>query len=438
MNQLILVGGPTLVGKSNFVDILVDDGIRFVRPRSYTTRLRRLEETRSEYEHVSIIEFNQLKTNGAFITVDEVYGNSYAISYESIVEIVKTQRVAIKEVHPKNHKKIKELLSGVISVLLLPKDMKSFWIEAERDAYKLPKERVERLYEDKRFYEDLDFLSYPFDIVLRIDLNSDLELLKKEFIYLLQNQTINQPNLKDIERKNRSGYEFIASEFTDEKRVTTANFHDLSFEFLLSETNRQLGPKDNVLDLGTGRGYLAHKLSETYSKVFSVDLAFQMLQFNGVLTSQVKMVCGSAFNLPFLSDSFNVVVSSLADPFLIEAALVEISRVLKKDGRFICSSPSEVWSAAFRDHVNNSRLSTKFLHSSGLEVEVFSFTYTNDQLVQLLLSCGFIVEIIKTVSGKELKKHSRDISPALLNASRKLKIELDDLPIVQLLIARKG
>ena len=86
--QLIMVGGPSLIGKSSFVDALIENDDRFARPISYTTRPRRAGERKSEYKHVSLREFKRLEGAGFFLTTDEAYGNYYAISLPSIVDTV--------------------------------------------------------------------------------------------------------------------------------------------------------------------------------------------------------------------------------------------------------------------------------------------------------------------------------------------------------------
>ena len=39
----------------------------------------------------------------------------------------------------------------------------------------------------------------------------------------------------DVERQNRCGYDLIADEFSDEERITTANFHCLDAGFFRGE-----------------------------------------------------------------------------------------------------------------------------------------------------------------------------------------------------------
>lgn len=438
MAQIILVGGPTGIGKSRFIDSLIEQKEIFSRPKSYTTRPRRYDETRDEYEYVLFDEFEKLRADNLFVTVDDIYGNYYAMTYRSIAEIIQSKRIAIKEIHPKNHAKLKNILTDTISVLLLPKSPDTFWKEAEHNSHLLSPERLARLREDQEFYNSLDPYSYPFDIVLTVDSMSTPNLLKYYFLYNLVHKISTSVLLSNkFDSINQLGYDLIAEEFSDDQRITTANFHDISQTFFKSQIEQYANRSQPVLDLGSGRGHLVPILQENFSTVVVIDISPQMLSFIKPQSSGLVKVVGSASNLPFADQSFNFVVSSLADPFLRKEALNEVFRILVNNGIFIFSSPSKIWSDAIRQGDVYSQESTIFIHSSGLEATVYSFTYTDDELRQLVFSCGFQIEKLEVAYGRELNKYSRIISPALTQATNRLLIELDDLPILQMVTVRK-
>ena len=184
MTKIVLIGGPTGIGKSTFIDSLLSDmeGGKFCRPTSYTTRPPRYGETRQEYEHISHDDFQTMNDSGVFVTVDKVYENYYSISLNSIQEIIGNGGIAIKEVHPSNHGKLKSLLPDVLSVLILPEDSDKFWATAQSRISSLGSDRLVRLHEDQAFYESLDTSAYPFDIVLRVSPSMSIEVLKTVFI----------------------------------------------------------------------------------------------------------------------------------------------------------------------------------------------------------------------------------------------------------------
>ena len=193
-----------------------------------------------------------------------------------------------------------------------------------------------------------------------------------------------------------------------------------------------------MLDLGAGTGYLTSKLKKLFKVVVAVDISSTMLSLIQPDPRIVKVVA-SAFSLPFPNETFKIIVCSLADPFLVPESLHEIARVLTDDGVFIFNSPSKIWSDALRSNNHNSELNfTRFVHSSGNEVSVYSFTYTDVELQNLVESCGFRFEAFEVAHGSGLKSHPRPISSALTQAAQKLGLEVDDLPILQLMVVRKA
>jgi guanylate kinase/ubiquinone/menaquinone biosynthesis C-methylase UbiE len=441
MVKIVLVGGPTGIGKSTFIDSLLSDtdSRAFCRPVSYTTRLPRSGETRQEYEHISHDEFQRMNDAGAFVTVDKVYENYYSISRNSIQEIIEQGGIAIKEVHPSNHGKLKTLLPDVISVLVLSEDSGSFWAKAQSRISLLDSDRLLRLHEDQAFYESLDITAYPFDIVLRVSSSTSTETLKTTFIASLLDKIAASEDcyITALEERNKVGYDFIANEFFDDRRVTTANFHDLSIDFFNHHVESCRDLDQVVLDLGAGTGYLTSKLKKLFKVVVAVDISSTMLSLIQPDPGIVKVVA-SAFSLPFPDKTFKVIVCSLVDPFLLPEALHEIARILTDDGVFIFNSPSKIWSDALRSINYDLELNaTRFVHSSGNEVSVHSFTYTDIELQNLVESCGFQIDAFEVADGRGLKNHARPISSALTQAAQKLGMEVDDLPILQLMIVRK-
>jgi hypothetical protein len=78
---------------------------------------------------------------------------------------------------------------------------------------------------------------------------------------------------------------------------------------------------------------------------------------------------------------------------------------------------------------------TRFLHSSGQAAVVYSFTYHDVELRELLTACGYTLDRFVVAHGRELTDHR--ISPALIQAAVQLQMEFGDLPILQMVVARK-
>jgi SAM-dependent methyltransferase len=96
----------------------------------------------------------------------------------------------------------------------------------------------------------------------------------------------------------------------------------------------------NVLDLGCGRGGVAEVIWRDVRLAAGVDP--DMASLTGHRAQGMPVVRAVAGNLPFASDSFDVVVSvwvleHLADPL---EAFIEVRRVLRPGGHFIFLTPN--------------------------------------------------------------------------------------------------
>jgi SAM-dependent methyltransferase len=105
-----------------------------------------------------------------------------------------------------------------------------------------------------------------------------------------------------------------------------------------------------VLDVACGTAYGSTILAQTgAAQVVGVDISIEAVAGNGKQPTCLTLANGDACNLPFDSDTFDVVVSfetieHLPSPELL---LAEISRVLKRGGFCICSSPNRDFRPSF-------------------------------------------------------------------------------------------
>ena len=107
----------------------------------------------------------------------------------------------------------------------------------------------------------------------------------------------------------------------------------------------EIAAKKDVLDIACGEGYGAQMLAAKAMRVVGVDIDAATIKlakktYGG--NKRLKFETASCLSLPFPDHSFDVVVSFETIEHIAEheAFLAEVSRVLRKDGVFIVSTPN--------------------------------------------------------------------------------------------------
>lgn len=128
-----------------------------------------------------------------------------------------------------------------------------------------------------------------------------------------------------------------------------------------SETNKRvkvvfedLLPKKDIkgkkfLEVGCGLGYFSNKASRLGAKVSGIDIGPKLVAINKKLTPNGKFIVSSASKLSFKDESFDVVLSTEVIEHVEnqKAALKEMSRVLKKNGILVITTPNRIFKPLF-------------------------------------------------------------------------------------------
>lgn len=418
--SLTLFSGPSAIGKTSVVNLLTAEWpTRFCRPRSFTTRPRRQNEDASEYEFVSEDAMRRLHGSGALLNLDEVYGHLYAIARESVESALVRGRSPVKEVHPANVRKIRSGGLPVCSVLLLPTDWESWRVRAtSRD-----RERAEI---DECFYRSLD--ASTFDIVRLVppgESERDVAIGLARSIRCFVASEAHAPTPGTIDDTNRAGYDAVAGEFDASRRPTTDNFHTLSRPFF-AEQIRLLSVDSRCVELGPGQGWLRKEFDWPSVRYDGLDVSPLMAH----LASSDAITTGSARAMPWASNTFDVAIASLADPFLFPTALAEIRRVIRRSGRFVFSTIAREWSREIRPPAADDR--TSFQLSGGGTADVWSFAYNADDLPALLADADLELVRISTLTGAPLVGGA---APAISKAAANRGVSISELQILHTVIA---
>lgn len=159
---LVLIGGRSGCGKTTVVNLLVGRfSSIYARVASFTSRARRPGEGDTEYRFVTREALRAMYERGELLSLDEAYGENYAMSRHAIEAISASGRIAVREMHVKNHAGVLSAIPEAISVLLQLPDER--WRDERVD---LDPAQARRFAEDQQYYAALD--PRRFEIVHRI------------------------------------------------------------------------------------------------------------------------------------------------------------------------------------------------------------------------------------------------------------------------------
>ena len=159
-NKLLIIAGPSGVGKSTVVKELVKIK-KFSKVKTTTTRNMRDGETLNDYNFTTINKFSKGIENGEYLEWEEVYdGVYYGSSYEETEKIWNEYKLPVIITDVKGALKLKEKLS---------EECLSVFLEADKDII------VERLMKRKsESYDSLDKRIKRMDMEFSLKNNFDL------------------------------------------------------------------------------------------------------------------------------------------------------------------------------------------------------------------------------------------------------------------------
>lgn len=149
---------------------------------------------------------------------------------------------------------------------------------------------------------------------------------------------------------------------SDSKELFYDNFSDVwASKINNSETNKRikvifkdlLSSKDlknkRFLEVGCGLGYFSNKAFKLGAKVTGIDIGPKLVSINKKLTPRGTFKVASASKLPFRNNSFDLVLSTEVIEHVDKQkeALKEMSRVLKKGGILVITTPNRVFKPLF-------------------------------------------------------------------------------------------
>lgn len=195
-----------------------------------------------------------------------------------------------------------------------------------------------------------------------------------------------------------SSYSLIASEYYDvDHHPTCANFDQLSRRFLEPRVEDFLFTGSRNLEVGTGRSAMAPVAFRTFGDTRScvlLDASRCMLGHSADWQkSGAHLIVGDAGSLPFSPNTFDLLTSSLGDPYNHPGFWSEAHRVLKKGAMCLFTTPSADWASRFR--TSKGRGEAEFVLSDGTSICVPSFVPTLAQQIKMIEMAGFSLTEVK-------------------------------------------
>ena len=221
--------------------------------------------------------------------------------------------------------------------------------------------------------------------------------------------------MKDI-KEAQSAYDRMAEAY-HKKRIEKNDFNKMLEQPITFEMLGDVKGK-KILDAGCGSGIYTKILAEKGAKVQGLELSGEMIRLaeEHCKGLDIKFKQGSIDNLPYPSNSFDVVVASLVIHYLEkpEDAFKEFNRVLKRNGVLIFSTHHPVMEAFQEVRIKNGKKQAVIqdyfktgkiywqIHES--KVRIPSYKFGLERLFDILYKNNFIVEKFKESHfSKEMK-----------------------------------
>lgn len=158
---LVVVSGPSGVGKSTLCKNIVAQVPGTTLSVSYTTRKPRLGEQEGvEYCFVEDAHFQEMIQEGAFIEWAEVYGHHYGTPKQPLLEALEKGVDVLLDIDAQGAKQIMERFTGAVYVFVAPPSLEILRKRLYRRASDAPEEIQRRL--QKASDEIANFRAYHY------------------------------------------------------------------------------------------------------------------------------------------------------------------------------------------------------------------------------------------------------------------------------------
>ena len=223
-----------------------------------------------------------------------------------------------------------------------------------------------------------------------------------------------------------STYDDVAAEYYDAVRhPTCANFFELSAAFLAPRIQKYASAAKAILEVGTGRSIVAPIVAANklpLSHVTLLDQSPRMLENSQDWERRgARLLVADAASTGLPHTSFELIVSSLGDPYNDASFWQEVGRLLDSGGVCLFTTPAWEWSQRFR--AESHRRVAEFVLAGGAKALVRSDIPSVATQSEMIDGAGLYVDEVQVLNAAQL---SGPLSPKLL-----IEGQISPLPVVR-------
>lgn len=200
-------------------------------------------------------------------------------------------------------------------------------------------------------------------------------------------------------------YDMLADEYYDEvAHPTCLNLNSLSRRFIESRMPSSAGSLD-ILEVGAGSSTVAPLIRSQQASLERLTLHDQsekMLSWSRRWAELgATLQVSNALDMASATDSVDVLVAGLGDPYNVDDFWAEAARVCRHGATLLFTMPSYEWASRYRLGSRSQELA-EFRLRSGRNCFVPSFVNRLDQQVRLIQSNGWVLSEFESLGLESL------------------------------------
>lgn len=211
-----------------------------------------------------------------------------------------------------------------------------------------------------------------------------------------------------------SNYDLIAEEYYDQEQHPTCADFGVASRSLLHHFLNRVQKNNRALEFGAGRSELAYFAAGALApdNLIISDASLKMLKHSiSIYQEKARFIICNANALPIDSESCDITVSSLGDPYNIDSFWMETFRVLRWNGRGIFTTPSWEWAEKFRLTADQEkRGNALFFNKNNEKIYLNSNILNHRDQIKLIEKSGLTVDKILHFSLNDLQSMKKNAS----------------------------